>query len=71
MKLKEHRNRMTVREAAELLGTTEQSIRVGIQTGALDIGYCIKRSSQYMYIIPTEKFAQETRITERIQECNK
>ncbi len=44
------------------MGTSEQSIRVGMQTGALNIGFCVKNSSVYTYIIPVQKFTEETGI---------
>ncbi|MDO4649181.1 MAG: hypothetical protein Q4B26_11080 [Eubacteriales bacterium] len=55
-------NRLSVAEAADLMGVSAQSIRVGMQQGVLDIGYCFKNSSVYTYIIPVEKFKRATGI---------
>ena len=43
--------RIKVKEAAELLGVSEQYIRLGMQRGQLPIGSCVKMSSRYTYHI--------------------
>lgn len=43
--------RITVNEAAKLLGVSPQFIRLGLQRGELPIGSCVKMSSVYTYHI--------------------
>ena len=49
-------NRMTVKEAAELMGVSELFIRFGIRNGTLPIGYAIKMSSKWTFYIQRNKF---------------
>ncbi len=46
---------MTVKEAAELLGKTEQFIRIGLQQGALPFGTAVKMRGRYSYHISERK----------------
>lgn len=50
---------LTVREVARIIGTSEQTIRVGLQQGVFSWGQAIKSSSKYTYIINREKFMKE------------
>ena len=43
--------RVKVKDAAKLLGVSEQFIRIGMQRGILPIGSCVKMSSVYTYHI--------------------
>lgn len=43
--------RIKVKEAAKLLGVSEQYVRIGIQRGWLQIGSCVKLSSKWTYHI--------------------
>jgi hypothetical protein len=55
---------LTVKEAARLMGATEQYVRVGIQTQQLPIGYAVKISGgRYTYNIPIALFEKNTGIT--------
>lgn len=47
--------RIKVKEAAKLLGVSEQYVRIGLQRGWLPIGSCVKISSKYTYHIPRER----------------
>lgn len=47
--------KMTVKEAAAVLGVSEQFIRIGLQTGRLPIGYAVKMSSRWTYYIDPDK----------------
>lgn len=47
--------RVKVKEAAEILGVSEQYIRIGIQRGWLPIGSCVRTSSKWTYHIPRER----------------
>lgn len=49
-------NRITVHEAAEILGVSEQAVRIGIRNGSLPIGTCIKAKHRWNYIIPQKRF---------------
>lgn len=49
---------MTVKEVAELLGKTQQTIRIGLQLGVLPFGTAYKTNPEnksYTYIIFPEK----------------
>lgn len=58
------RQRITVQQAAELMGLDVQSVRVGIQQGALPIGSAWKAegSSKYTYYISPKQFTEYTGI---------
>ena len=43
--------RVKVREAAEILGTSQEYIRIGLQKGILPIGTAVKMSSVWTYHI--------------------
>lgn len=46
---------MKVKEAAKLLGKSEQFIRIGLQRGILPFGYAVKMSSKWCYHISEHK----------------
>lgn len=46
---------MTVKEAAEKLGKSQQFVRVGLQLGILPFGYAVKMSSKWTYHISEHK----------------
>ena len=46
---------MKVKDAAKLLGKTEQFIRVGLQQGALPFGTAVKMQGRYSYHISDSK----------------
>lgn len=47
--------RVKIREAAELLGVSQQFIRIGMQRNQLPIGTAVKLSSRWTYYIPRER----------------
>ena len=47
--------RIKVKDAATMLGVSEQFIRIGLQRGWLPIGTCVKMSSKWTYHIPLER----------------
>ena len=55
-------NRLSVKQAAKLMGASEQFIRVGLQKGILPFGYAVKNKSKWNYCIPAAKFTEETGI---------
>lgn len=48
-------DRITVKEAAESLGVSQQFIRIGLQKGRLPIGTAVKMSSRWTYFISKTK----------------
>lgn len=53
---------ITPEQAAELLGTTVQTIRVNMANGNLPIGFVFKNKKRNQYIITKEKFREVTGI---------
>lgn len=49
-------NRLTVKEAAVLMGVSEQFIRIGLQQSKLPFGVAVKTSSRWSYYINTTQF---------------
>lgn len=47
--------RITVNEAAKLLGVSSQFVRLGLKRGELPIGSAVKMSSVYTYHISQQK----------------
>lgn len=47
--------KMTVKECAELLGKSEQFIRLGLQRDELPFGHAVKMSSRWSYHISRHK----------------
>lgn len=43
--------RVTIQEAAKMLGMPEQCLRVGLQQGRFDFGTAVKQSERYTYYI--------------------
>lgn len=52
----ETNKRIAIKEAASLMGTSEQFIRVGLQQGQFPFGVAIKISSRYTYHISPKRF---------------
>ena len=46
---------MKVKEAAKMLGKSEQFVRIGLQRGILPFGYAVKMSSKWCYHISEHK----------------
>ena len=46
---------MKVKEAAKLLGKSEQFVRIGLQRGILTFGYAVRMSSKWSYHISEHK----------------
>lgn len=60
---------MTVKEAAELLGKSQQFIRIGLQRGILPFGYAVKMSGKYTYHISEFKVYEYLGIKRVEEEC--
>ena len=56
------RNRISVEQAAKLLGAAPQFIRIGLQQGMLDFGMAVKMSRNWTYVITKQKFEEKTGI---------
>lgn len=59
---KNSENRLSVAEAAYLLGASQQYVRIGLQQGTLEFGKAVKMSSQWTYVITKQKFEEVTGI---------
>lgn len=46
---------VTVKEAAELLGKSQQFVRVGLQRNILPFGYAVQMSTKWTYHISRKK----------------
>lgn len=53
-------NRISVEQAAKLLGASPQFIRIGLQQGKLDFGMAVKMSRYWTYVITKQKFEEKT-----------
>lgn len=51
-----NKNRMSVKEAAALMGVSEQFLRLGLQQGKFQFGTAVKTSSRWTYYINTTLF---------------
>ena len=52
-------NKLTVGEAAELMGVSQQFVRVGLQQGLFSWGYAVRISAKrYTYFISRQKFCE-------------
>lgn len=49
---------MTVKEAAQLLGKTEQFVRCGLQQERLPFGSAVKMNKQWSYYISAQKLRE-------------
>jgi hypothetical protein len=52
------RQRVTIKEAAKILGISEQYVRLGLQSGELPFGTAVKMSSIYTYHISPKLFKE-------------
>lgn len=50
--------RISVKEAARVMGVSEQFVRIGMQRGKLPIGQAVKMSSVWTYYISPKLFEQ-------------
>lgn len=48
--------RMTVAEAAEIMGVSKDYVRIGLQRGLLPFGTAVKMSNRYTYYISSKQF---------------
>lgn len=51
----ERGEKMKIKEAAKLLGKSEQFVRLGLQQGVFDFGYAVKMSSVWTYHVSEKK----------------
>ena len=51
-------SKITVNDVADALGCSPQSVRIGLQHGALPFGSAIKTSSKYTYVIYEKKLKE-------------
>lgn len=56
---------LTVKEAARLMGKSQDFIRIGLQRGLLPFGYAVKTGAErWSYFISRSKFEEATGIKE-------
>lgn len=53
-------NKLTVKQAADILNMDVQSLRVGIQKGAFPFGTAFKVGKRFTYFINPKKFEEYT-----------
>ena len=49
---------ISIRDAAEVLGKSEQFIRIGLQRGVLPFGSAVKMSSRWTYYVSPQRFRE-------------
>ena len=54
--------RLTVKEAAELMGVSEMFLRIGLRNNQFPFGYAVKTSKKYTYWISPKLFEEHTGI---------
>ena len=55
-------NRLSVKAAADLMGVSQQFIRIGLQREVFPWGYAVKTSRNWTYFISVQKFEEHTGI---------
>nr|DAD99646.1 MAG TPA: Pyocin activator protein PrtN [Siphoviridae sp. ct6bb17] len=55
-------NRMTVDEAARLMGCSSETVRLALIKEVLPFGFAVKRKSKYTFVIFRKKFEEFTGI---------
>lgn len=59
-------NKITIKEAAELMGVSEQFVRVGLQKGCFPWGYAVQvTAKRFTYFISRQKFYEALGISSR------
>ena len=54
-------NRLTIKDAAKLMGVSEQFVRIALQRGILPWGYAVQiTGKKYTYFFSKEKFTDHT-----------
>jgi hypothetical protein len=56
------KNRLSVQEASELMGVSQQFLRIGLQQSKFPFGYAIKNKGKWCYYISPSKFTEATGI---------
>ena len=56
---------ISVKDAAKLLNTSPQTVRIGLQRGLFPFGTAVKTSSKYTYIIYKKKLAEYVETDEK------
>jgi hypothetical protein len=58
-----NKEKLTVQEAARLMGKSEMFVRIGLQRNILPFGYAVKTGKErWSYFISREKFREATGI---------
>lgn len=56
---------LSVKKAAEIMGKSQQFIRIGLQRGSLPFGTAVKLSSMWTYYISPKQFCDYVGINEQ------
>lgn len=56
------KNRLSVKDAANLLNISPQFVKIGLRQGILPWGYAIQMSTHWTYYISPNKFSKDTGI---------
>lgn len=57
-------HKVTVKKAAEIMGKSQQFIRIGLQRGLLPFGTAVKMSSMWTYYISPKQFCEYVGVSE-------
>lgn len=55
--------KISIKDAAKVMGCSEQFVRIGLQRGLIDIGTAVKMSTRWTYNIVPERLAARQLIT--------
>ncbi len=57
---------LSVKKAAEIMGKSQQFVRVGLQRGLLPFGTAVKMSSMWTYYISPKQFCEYVGVDEQV-----
>lgn len=63
--------RITIKQAAEIMGKSEQFVRIGLQRGLLPFGVAVKKSTTYSYYISPRQFYEYVGMQEGLDALKK
>lgn len=61
-------NRLSIQKASELMGVSQQFLRIGLQKNSFPFGYAVKNKGKWCYYISPVKFTEATGIEVREEE---
>lgn len=63
-------NRMTVKEAAEIMRVSQMFVRIGLREGKLPFGVAVKTSEKWTYYISPKKFHEYVGYSHKLEPKN-